>query len=42
MMSFLAAEKMGFPFRFLSGYAGSAASVTAIQRGELESPALSL
>jgi tripartite-type tricarboxylate transporter receptor subunit TctC len=38
MMSFLAAEQMGFPFQFLSGYAGSAASVTAIQRGELESP----
>lgn len=38
MMSFLAAEKMSFPFQFLSGYAGSAASVTAIQRGELESP----
>ena len=38
MMSFLAAEKIGFPFQFLSGYAGSAASVTAIQRGELESP----
>jgi tripartite-type tricarboxylate transporter receptor subunit TctC len=38
MMSFLAADKMGFPFQFLSGYAGSAASVTAIQRGELESP----
>ena len=38
MMTFLAAESMGFPFQFLSGYAGSADSVTAIQRGELESP----
>lgn len=38
MMTFLAAESMGFPFEFLSGYAGSADSVTAIQRGELESP----
>ncbi len=38
MMTFLAAEAMGFPFQFLSGYAGSAESVTAIQRGELESP----
>ena len=38
MMSFLAAEQMKFSFHFLSGYAGSAASVTAIQRGELESP----
>jgi tripartite-type tricarboxylate transporter receptor subunit TctC len=37
-MTFLAAESMGFPFQFLSGYAGSADSVTAIQRGELESP----
>lgn len=38
MMSFLAAEQMKFAFQFLSGYAGSAASVTAIQRGELQSP----